>query len=473
MPFHPTPLVSIAPDQRLHVIVVVSNPVRYRSRIALYERFAEKIQQPAEVNLITVEAAFGQRDYTVTQAGNPNHVQLRIYDELWHKENLINIGIQHLSRQVPNWQYVAWIDADIEFVRPDWAFETIQALQHYHIVQPWCSCIDLGPDGQALEVHRSFLSVYIEKGLAALQAGNLGYGPNPKLTDRIKSADLILAVGARLGEATTDSYTLVTPDHPGKTLIHVHPDPNELGHVYRADLAICAGMPEFARAAARLPKPQAPKPAGAEAHAEWKAWNTPAPFDTRVDLGMCVAAMREALPADTIICNGAGNFSGWWHRYWSHPKHGTQLAPTAGAMGYGPPAAVAAALRHPGRSVVALAGDGDFMMNGQELATAVQYGCDLLVVLVDNGTYGTIRMHQEREFPGRVVGTTLRNPDFTALAAAYGGWAQRVETTAQFEAALAEARDRKGLRLIHALIDPEQLSAGGATISGLRAKAKG
>ena len=302
-------------------------------------------------------------------------------------------------------------------------------------------------------------------------AGNLGYGPNPKLTDRIKSADLILAVGARLGEATTDSYTLVTPDHPGQTLIHVHPDPNELGHVYRADLSICAGMAEFASAAASLPVPPTPLPAGAAAHAEWCAWNTPVPFDTRVDLGMCVAAMRDALPADTIICNGAGNFSGWWHRYWSHPKHGTQLAPTAGAMGYGPPAAVAAALRHPERSVVALAGDGDFMMNGQELATAVQYGCDMLVLVIDNGAYGTIRMHQEREYPTRVSGTTLHNPDFAALARAYGGWAETVEATADFAPALSRALEHKGLRLLHLKTDVERISAG-TTISVLRGAAR-
>lgn len=300
-------------------------------------------------------------------------------------------------------------------------------------------------------------------------AGNLGYGPNPKLAARIKAADLILAVGARLGEATTDSYTLVTPDHPGQALVHVHPDPNELGHVYRADLAICAGMAEFAAAAAGLPAPVAPSPSGAEAHAEWLAWNTPAPFDTRLDLGLCVAAMREQLPADTIICNGAGNFSGWWHRYWPYSGPGTQLAPTAGAMGYGPPAAVAAALRHPDRSVVALAGDGDFMMNGQELATAVQYGCDLLVLVIDNGAYGTIRMHQEREYPTRVSGTTLHNPDFAALARAYGGWAETVEATADFAPALRRASEQKGLRLLHLKTDVERISAG-TTISALRSR---
>lgn len=303
-------------------------------------------------------------------------------------------------------------------------------------------------------------------------AGNLGYGPNPKLVERIKQADLVIAIGARLGEATTDSYTLVTPEHPGQLLVHVHPDPNELGRVYRPDLAICADMAEFAEAADYWDDDIVSFDAGEEAHAEWLDWTTAKPAPYPLDMAACVTAMRENWPDDAIICNGAGNFSGWWHRYWRYNGFPTQLAPTAGAMGYGVPAAVAAALRHPERQVVALAGDGDFLMNGQELATAVQYGCDLTVILVDNGVYGTIRMHQEREFPGRVSGTTLHNPDFAALAVAYGGWAQRVETTEQFTSALAEAKDRKGLRLLHVIIDPEQLSAGGATISGLRAKTK-
>jgi acetolactate synthase-1/2/3 large subunit len=304
-------------------------------------------------------------------------------------------------------------------------------------------------------------------------AGNLGYGPNPKLVERIKAADLVIAVGARLGEATTESYTLITPDHPGQVLVHIHPDPDELGRVYRPDLAICADMGEFAEMAALWDDDTLPFDAGEEAHLEWLDWTTAKPADWSLDMAACVTVMRDTFPDDAIICNGAGNFSGWWHRYWHYNGFPTQLAPTCGSMGYGVPAAVAAALRHPERTVVALAGDGDFLMNGQELATAVQYGCDLLVILIDNGTYGTIRMHQEREFPERISGTTLHNPDFAALAVAYGGWAQRAETTAQFTAALAEARDRKGLRLIHALIDVEQLTAGGATVSGLRAKAKG
>ena len=301
-------------------------------------------------------------------------------------------------------------------------------------------------------------------------AGNLGYGPSPKLVERIKQADLIIAVGARLGEATTDGYTLITPEHPGQLLVHIHPDPNELGRVYRPDLAICADMAEFAEAADLWDDDLTSFDAGQEAHLEWLDWSTAKPAPYALDMGACVTAMRAALPGDSIICNGAGNFSGWWHRYWHYDGFPTQLAPTAGAMGYGVPAAVAAALRHPERTVVALAGDGDFLMNGQELATAVQYGCDLLVVLVDNSAYGTIRMHQEREFPERVSATTLHNPDFAALAVAYGGWSARVETTEQFSEALAQAQARKGLRLLHLIIDVEQLSAGGATISGLRAR---
>ncbi len=301
-------------------------------------------------------------------------------------------------------------------------------------------------------------------------AGNLGYGPNPKLVQRIKVADLVLVVGARLGEATTDSYTLITPDHPGQILIHVHPDPNELGRVYRPDLAICAGITEFAEAAARWDDDILRFDAGAEAHDEWLAWTMPQPSAAKLDLAACVMSMRETLPADSIICNGAGNFSGWWHRYWHYEGFPNQLAPTAGAMGYGVPAAVAAAQRHPERTIIALAGDGDFLMNGQELATAAQYGCDMLVILVDNGAYGTIRMHQEREFPGRVSATQLANPDFAALARAFGGWAARVETTAEFAPALADAKDRKGVRLLHLITDIEEISAGGATVSGLRAR---
>jgi acetolactate synthase-1/2/3 large subunit len=299
-------------------------------------------------------------------------------------------------------------------------------------------------------------------------AGNLGYGPNPALVQRIKDADFVLVVGARLGDATTDGYTLITLDHPGKFLVHVHPDPNELGRVYRPDLAICAAVEPFASALNSWERTPPRRPSAGEAHAEWLDWSTPKPRDgVSLDLGQCVAAMREALPADTIICNGAGNFSSWWHRYWRYGPQPSQLAPTAGAMGYGVPAAVAAKLRAPQRQVVALAGDGDFMMNGQELATAVQHQADILVLVIDNGAYGTIRMHQEREYPARLSGTTLHNPDFAALGRAYGCWAETVERTAEFAPALDRALAQTGVRLLHLKTDVEIITPG-TTITAIR-----
>ena len=299
-------------------------------------------------------------------------------------------------------------------------------------------------------------------------AGNLGYGPNPKLIQRIKEADLLIVVSARLGEATTDSYTLVTLDHPGQTLVHVHPDPNELDRAFRSDLPICARPFEFAMLLME-DETAIPTLAGTEAHAEWLEWSTPKPREgVTLDLGLCVAAMRERLtPEATIICNGAGNFSGWWHRYWHYGHPGTQLAPTAGAMGYGVPAAVAGALRCPDKTAVAVAGDGDFLMNGQELATAIQHGANMLVIVVDNGGYGTIRMHQEREYPARLSGTDLHNPDFAMLGKAYGAWSETVETTEQFAPALDRALAQPGVKLLHLKTDIEIIT-NGTTISAIR-----
>ncbi len=300
-------------------------------------------------------------------------------------------------------------------------------------------------------------------------AGNLGYGPNPKLVARIKAADVILTVGARLGEATTDGYTLITPDHPGQALIHAHPDPNELNRVYRADVSACCDAFSFASTLASADFPPTPNPSGAEAHADWLEWSTPKPRKgVTLDLGQCVAAMRERLkPDEAIICNGAGNFSAWWHRYWHYGPQPSQLAPTAGAMGYGTPAAVAAALRRPDKLAVALAGDGDFMMNGQELATAIQHGANMLVLVIDNGAYGTIRMHQEREFPARLSGTFLQNPDFAALGRAYGCWAETVERTEEFAPALDRALAQTGVRLLHLKTDVEFITPG-TTIAAIR-----
>ncbi|MCM8557389.1 thiamine pyrophosphate-binding protein [Sphingomicrobium sp. GRR-S6-50] len=341
----------------------------------------------------------------------------------------------------------------------------------------WCPCAGhhfaSWAERIGLPVAAAFRRQDAVNNASPVYAGQLGYGPNPKLQQRIRDADLIIAVGARMGESTTDGYTLVTPDHPDQILVHVHPDPNEISRVYRTDLPIVSDMAEFAQVVdAWEDDDLVPFSTGAEAHREWREWSDPKPRDgVALDLGPCVAAMREKLPADTIICNGAGNFSGWWHRYWHYGEQPTQLAPTSGTMGYGAPASVAAAIRFPDRKVVCVAGDGDFLMNGQELATAASRGADLLIILVDNGTYGTIRMHQERDYPDRVSGTDLGagNPDFVKFAEAFGGWGERITTTEEFGPALDRALEKKGIRLLHCLTDVEIIT-NSTTISALKSR---
>jgi acetolactate synthase-1/2/3 large subunit len=293
--------------------------------------------------------------------------------------------------------------------------------------------------------------------------GDVGIGINPKLAARIKAADLVLAIGPRLGEMTTGGYTLLEAPCPQQKLIHVHSAAEELGRVYQADLMINSGMPQIAAALAALtPVDNAAWCSQlAEARAELAAWQAEPPVfkdkPARLNLWQVVQMLKAALPADTIVTNGAGNFATWAHRFWPYGGFRTQLAPTSGAMGYGVPAAVAAAIveAHRGRtrSVLNFAGDGDFMMTGQELATAVQYRAGVLFVVFNNGTYGTIRMHQERAYPGRVSGTQLRNPDFAALARAYGAYGEAADTTEAFAEALQRARDHITSTGLPALIE--------------------
>jgi acetolactate synthase-1/2/3 large subunit len=265
-------------------------------------------------------------------------------------------------------------------------------------------------------------------------AGDAGIGINPKLAQRIREADLALVFGARLGEATTSGYTLLEVPVPRQTLVHAHAGAGELGRVYAADLAINTGMPELMSALSRIHPPSDPSwaAATAAARADYEAWNAPVRVPGPLQMAEIVAQLRGRLPPDAIIANGAGNFSSWIHRFYRYRRFGSQLGPTSGAMGYGLPAAVAAKSVHPERTVVAFTGDGDFLMTGQELATAVQHGLPLIVLLVNNGSYGTIRMHQEREYPGRVHGTQLRNPDFAAYARSFGAFGEAVESTEQF-----------------------------------------
>lgn len=310
--------------------------------------------------------------------------------------------------------------------------------------------------------------------------GDVGVGINPKLAQRVRDADLIVAVGARLGEMTTSGYTLLDSPVPHQTLVHVHAGAEELGRVYQAQLAINAGMPQFASRLAMMVPVEEPvwRETVSQARAEFEAWQQrPAVYahaQPKLDLWEVMQILARAIPADSIIANGAGNFTGWPQRFWRFTGLRTQLAPTAGSMGYGVPAAIAAKIAAPERCVVAFAGDGDFLMTGQELATAVQYGAGVLILLFNNSMYGTIRMHQEREFPAREHGTRLANPDFARYAEAFGAFGARVETTDEFAIALAQAlasiRERHCPALIELQMDPEVITPN-ATLSAVRSTA--
>ena len=293
-------------------------------------------------------------------------------------------------------------------------------------------------------------------------AGHVGVGIDPALATRVTEADLLLVVGPRLGEMTTGGYTLVEPPLPRQTLVHVHAGAEELGRVYQPALAIHAGSPEFAAAARKACVSETQSPARRawveRARGDYLQTLEPVPSPGTLNMSEVLAVLRERLPEDTIVCSGAGNFAVWPHRFWQFTRYRSQLAPTSGAMGYGVPAAIAAKIVEPGRTVVCFAGDGDFMMSGQELATAVQERADVLFLVVDNGMFGTIRMHQEREYPGRVIGTSLTNPDFAAFAASFGVHGARVEKTEELAPALERALAAGGPALLHLLVDPEAIT---------------
>jgi len=303
-------------------------------------------------------------------------------------------------------------------------------------------------------------------------AGDVGIGINPALAERIKTSDLLIAIGPRLCEMTTGGYTLVDVPRPKQKFVHVHAASDTLGRVYDPDLPILSGMPEFAQAVRKLApvEGRAWKEWARAARADYEEWLRPGEMPGDVDMGQVMVFLRGRLPAETIVANGAGNFSGWVHRFYQYRGCRTELAPTSGAMGYGVPAAVAAKLVHPDRPVVCFCGDGDFLMTGQELATAAQYEARIVFIVINNGMYGTIRMHQEREYPERISGTTLRNPDFAALAKAYGLHGEIVEKTADFEPAFERAWKAKTSALLELRIDPDAITTR-TTLTAIRTAA--
>jgi acetolactate synthase-1/2/3 large subunit len=298
-------------------------------------------------------------------------------------------------------------------------------------------------------------------------AGVLTIGMDPGLARRVVEADVVLALGTRLGEIATRQYSLLAPPRPEQRLVHVHADPDELGRVYEAELPIVSGSPQFA--AALRPVDGAHRAAWVEeARAGYLENLRHGPLPGELDMGEVMAHLREHLPDDAVITNGAGNYTVWAHRFYEFRRYGTQLAPCAGAMGYGIPAAIAAKILHPERIAVCMSGDGDFLMSGQELATAVRHEAAIVVLVVNNGMYGTIRMHQERQFPGRAVGTDLVNPDFVAYARAFGAYGALVERTEDFAAAFEEALGAGRPALLELRVDPEAITPR-ATLSEIRA----
>jgi acetolactate synthase I/II/III large subunit len=302
-------------------------------------------------------------------------------------------------------------------------------------------------------------------------AGDLGIGANPKLVERIKASDLVLTIGARLGEMPSQGYTLLDIPGDGARLVHVHGGAEELGRVYATGLPINASMRGFAAALQTLQPPQTIGWADATraANADYHAWSTPpAAIPGALQMGAVMEWLNGRLPDDAILTNGAGNYATWLHRYFRFRKFGTQAAPTSGSMGYGVPAAVAAKRLHPERMVVSFAGDGCFLMNGQEFATAVQYALPVIVLIIDNAMYGTIRMHQEKHYPGRVSATALKNPDFAAYAQAFGGHGETVRETAEFAPAFERAVASGKPSILHCFLDPEAITPT-RTLSQIRA----
>ncbi len=293
--------------------------------------------------------------------------------------------------------------------------------------------------------------------------GHLSLGVSPKLAERVKTADLIVAFGTRLGDIATDGYTLLEAPLPKQKLVHIHADSFELGRVYQAVLPIHAGVEPGAAMLAALPAP---------ASLPWKDWTAGARADheafvtqpkphaelTGVDMAAAMAHLNQVLPEDAVLTNGAGNYTVWLHRFYAYRRPRTELAPTCGAMGYGLPAAIAAKLRHPERTVICFAGDGCFLMYPQEIATAAAHGANLITIIVNNRMYGTIRMHQERRYPGRQSGTTIVNPDFVEMARACGAWAERVEKTEDFAAAFERAQRAGKPAVLELVTDPLQIT---------------
>ena len=459
-------------DSTPMVVFIGQVPNEFVEREAFQEidyrrMYGQMAKWVAQIDRVERIPEYVSRAFHTAVAGRPGPVVLALpEDTLFSDAAVADVPRHHVVRAAP-------APADIERLR-----RLLAGAQRPFVLVGgggWsaeaCRGLKKWIESNGLPVGTSFRCQDLFDNRSANYVGDVGIGINPKLAERVKQADVLLVIGARLGEMTTSAYSLVDAPVPRQALVHVHGGAEELGRVYRPALAINSGMAQFLDAVSGLSFDKAEwRASTATARKEFLEWTEPRPMPGAVQYGEIIRWLSDHLPEDAIIAGGAGNFASWLHRHFRYKGFRTQLGPTNGSMGYGYPAAVAAKLAASGRTVFALCGDGDFLMNGQEIATAVQYGANFVAVVVNNGLYGTIRMHQEREYPGRVFGTALSNPDFAAYARAFGGHGETVERTADFAPAYERAVASGKPALIELRIDPDAITPA-TTLSAIREKA--
>jgi acetolactate synthase-1/2/3 large subunit len=462
--------IHIAKQDSTPMVVFVGQIARaHRDREAFQEMdyravFGTMAKWAAEVDQIERLPEYISRAFHVACSGRPGPVVLAL------PEDMLSSHAEVADLPAPAPQPPAASDAQIAAITaalqtaqrplviaggPGWSQATADALARF-------------AEGWNLPVAVTFRRQDRMNNDHPLFAGDLGVGMNPKLGQRLAQADLLLVLGARLGDIATNGYEILDPTCPGPRIIHIHADPDELGRVFHPALAIAAPTVDVVAALAGTSGAGGWAEWTAQARAEYEAWQQPTETPGAVKLEQVIAWLAGNLRHDSIITNGAGNYAAFLHRYYRFRRFGTQLAPTSGSMGYGFPASVAASLQHPDRTVVCMAGDGCFQMTCNEMSTAVQHGAKPIVIVANNGRYGTIRMHQERHFPGRTSGTDLANPDFAALARAYGGHGETVTDQAEFAAAFGRAQASGTVAVIELKLDPDMLTTG-QTLSQIRA----
>jgi acetolactate synthase-1/2/3 large subunit len=459
-------------DSTPMVVFIGQVPNEFAEREAFQEidyrrMYGQMAKWVAQIDRVERIPEYVSHAFHTACAGRPGPVVLALpEDTLFGQAAVADVARHHTVRPAPS-------TTDMEQARQllDGAQRPFVLLGGGGWNRDTCLRLQRWIEANGLAVGTSFRCQDLFDNRSAHYAGDVGIGINPRLAERVKQADVLLVIGARLGEITTGAYSLLEAPSPRQALIHVHAGAEELGRVYRPALAINSGYPQFVAALEKLTFDKPAWRADTQAlRASYLEWTTPRRMPGELQYGELIHWLSDRLPEDAIVAGGAGNFAGWLHRHFRYKGFRTQLGPANGSMGYGFPAGLAAKLAHPQRAVLAVCGDGDYLMTGQELATAVQYGAAFVTLVVNNGLYGTIRMHQEREYPGRVYGTDLRNPDFAAYARAFGAHGETVTRTAEFAPAFERAWSSGKPALIELQIDPDAITPA-TTLTAIREKA--